>query len=91
MTTTRWPLEYSSKFNRKIINLKNPLASHRIRRLCEWIAEQKDPSCIDNITTCEEVVNKKLFFSAYGWHIVFKFEKQEIIFIMFYNAPDGMK
>jgi len=83
---TRWPYEYSDIFNEKIINLKNPLGAHRIRKLCEWIADQQDPSCINNITTCEEIVNKKLFFPTYGWHIVFRFNNQEITFIMFYNA-----
>ena len=86
---TRWPYEYSDLFNKKIGNLKNPLAAHRIRRLCEWIAEQQEPSCIDNIATCEEVVNKKLFFPTYGWHIVFRFENQKIVFIVFYNISDG--
>lgn len=75
-------------FGEKIANLRNPLASDRIRRLCEWIAEQKDPSCIDNVATCEEIMNKKLFFPTYGWHIVFRFENQEITFIMFYNESD---
>jgi len=56
--------------------------------LCEWIAEQKDPSSIDNIAACEEIVNKKLFFPTYGWQMVFRFENQEITFIMFYNASD---
>ena len=83
---SRWPYEYAPKFNKKSANLKNPLASHRIRKLCEWIAEQQDPSCIDHITTCEEIENKKLYFPSYGWHIVFRFENQEITFIMFYNA-----
>ena len=83
--TSRWPYEYSDIFNEKIANLKNPLSAHRIQRLCEWIAEQQDPSRISNITTCEEVLNKKLFFPQYGWNIVFRFSDQKITFIMFYN------
>ena len=86
---SRWPYEYSGKFNKMIINLKNPLAAHRIRRLCEWIADQQDPSCIANITTCEETINKKLFFPTYGFHIVYKFENQEIVFVLFYTDSEN--
>ena len=74
---------------KKIVNLKSPLAAYEIRELCEWIADQQDPSCIDNITACEEATNKKLFFPTHGWHIIFRFENQEITFIMFYNSTDG--
>ncbi len=86
---SRWPFEYAPKFNKKIANLKNPLASNRIRKLCEWIAEQQDPECIANITTCEETINKKLFFPQYGWHIIYKFENQEIVFVLFYSNSDS--
>ena len=86
---SRWPYEYAPKFNKKIVNLNNPLAAHRIRRLCEWVAEQQDPDCILHIQTCEKKINKKLFFSTYGFHIVYKFENQEIVFVMFYTGSEN--
>lgn len=86
---SRWPFEYSPRFNKKIVNLNNPIAAHRIRRLCEWIAEQKDPDRISHIQTCEEKINKKLFFNTYGFHIVYRFVDQNIIFLMFYNDSEN--
>ena len=89
MTSTRWTYEYAPKFQKKIANLDNPLAAHRIEKICEWIADQTDPSAIIHIKTCEEIINKKLFFVAYGWHIVCKFEKQEIVFVMVYSEKEN--
>jgi hypothetical protein len=87
----RWEIEYAPKFTVKSQNLKSPLASQRLERLCEWIAEQKDPDQIPHCKSCAEEVNKKLYFPTYGWHIVFRFEDGTVVFVMFYNAPDGMK
>jgi len=87
---SRWNYEYAPKFNKKIVHLKNPLAAHRIRRLCEWIAEQKDPNDIPHCKSCAEQANKKLYFPTYGWHIIFRFEDGIVVFVMFYNASDDM-
>lgn len=87
--STRWNYEYAPKFQKKIVNLNNPLAAHRIEKLCEWIADQQDPAAILHIKTCEEIINKKLFFVIYGWHIIYKFENQEIVFVMFYSDSEN--
>ena len=87
---SRWEIEYAPKFTIKSQNLKSPLASRRLEKLCEWIAEQKDPDKIPHCMSCAEEINKKLYFPTYGWHIVFRFEGDTVVFVMFYNAPDGM-
>lgn len=87
--TTRWGVQYSPKFNIKSQNLRSPLASHRLEKLCEWIANQTDPNKIPHCMACAEEANKKLYFPVYGWHIVFRFEGDIVVFVMFYNAPDG--
>lgn len=89
--TTRWEIEYSPKFSIKSKNLKSQLASYRLEKLCEWIANQTDPNKIAHCMSCAEEVNKKLYFPMYGWHIVFRFEGDTVVFVMFYNASDGKR
>jgi len=88
---TRWEIEYAPKFKIKSKNLRSPLASDRLEKLCEWIADQTNPDEIPHCMSCAEATNKKLYFPIYGWHIVFRFDGQKIVFVMFYNATDGMK
>lgn len=83
--------EYAPKFKIKSKNLQSPLASQRLEKLCEWISNQTNPDEIPNCKSCAEAINKKLYFVYYGWHIIFRFDGQKIIFVMFYNAPDGTK
>ena len=73
------------------MNLRSPLASKRLERLCEWIAEQNNPDEIPHCESCAEKTNKKLYFPTYGWHIVFRFEGDTVVFVLFYNVSDGMK
>ena len=87
--TKRWEIEYAPKFKHKSKNLRSQLASQRLEKLCEWIAEQVDPNTIPYCMSCAEEVNKKLYFPFYGWHIVFRFENPKVVFVMFYNATDG--
>ena len=83
---TRWDIVYAPKFNHKSKNLKSPLASHRLEKLYEWIADQNNPDEIPNCESCTEKINKKLYFPKYGWHIVFRFENDTVVFVLFYNA-----
>ena len=86
---TRWGKEYAPKFNLKRDNLRSPLAAHQIKKLCEWISDQTNPDEIPHCESCKEKINKKLYFPVYGWHIVFRFEDDTVVFVMFYNAPEG--
>jgi len=86
----KWEYEYSPKFKMKAKNLRSPLAVDRLEKLCEWIASQLNPDQIPNCEVCEEKITQKLYFVEYGWHIIFRFDNDKVIFIMFYNAPDGM-